>query len=169
MWRSYYMGSDCLLERVYQFPLLPAAPGNGWPAPFFPVLSNSMACHVYQLDSWTASPEIGAVTLTSWMALLTYRAQHAWFFKNIFICFYLFFRERERERERESMSGGGAGREGDTESEAGSRLWGVSTEPDKGLEPRTMRSWAEPKLAAQPTEPPRHPSFSVFLNKILKI
>ena len=32
------------------------------------------------------------------------------------------------------MSGGGADREGDTESEAGSRLLAVSTEPDTGLE-----------------------------------
>ena len=32
------------------------------------------------------------------------------------------------------MSGGGAEREGDTESEAGSRLRAVSTEPDAGLE-----------------------------------
>ena len=32
------------------------------------------------------------------------------------------------------MSGGGAEREGDTESEAGSRLQAVSTEPDVGLE-----------------------------------
>ena len=33
------------------------------------------------------------------------------------------------------MSGGGAEREGDTESEAGSGLCVVSTEPDVGLEP----------------------------------
>ena len=35
------------------------------------------------------------------------------------------------------MNGAGAGaeREGDTESEAGSRLRAVSTEPDPGLEP----------------------------------
>ena len=33
------------------------------------------------------------------------------------------------------MSGGGAEREGDTESEAGSRLRAVSTEPDAGPEP----------------------------------
>ena len=33
------------------------------------------------------------------------------------------------------MSSGGAEREGDTESEAGSRLRAVSTEPDSGLEP----------------------------------
>ena len=32
------------------------------------------------------------------------------------------------------MSGGGAEREGDTESETGSWLWEVSTEPDVGLE-----------------------------------
>ena len=32
------------------------------------------------------------------------------------------------------MSGGGAEREGDTESEPGSRLYAVSTEPDVGLE-----------------------------------
>ena len=33
------------------------------------------------------------------------------------------------------MSRGGAEREGDTESEAGSRLQAVSTEPDVGLKP----------------------------------
>ena len=33
------------------------------------------------------------------------------------------------------MSRGGAEREGDTESEAGSRFQAVSTEPDTGLEP----------------------------------
>ena len=32
------------------------------------------------------------------------------------------------------MNGGGAEREGDTESEAGSRLWAISPEPDAGLE-----------------------------------
>ena len=33
------------------------------------------------------------------------------------------------------MSRGGAESNGDTESEAGSRLWAVSTEPDMGLKP----------------------------------
>ena len=33
------------------------------------------------------------------------------------------------------MNRGGEEREGDTESEAGSRLLAVSTEPDAGLEP----------------------------------
>ena len=37
------------------------------------------------------------------------------------------------ERETEHMSRGGAKREGDTESEAVSRLLAVSTEPDAGL------------------------------------
>ena len=48
---------------------------------------------------------------------------------------FIFDRERERERERQSVSVGGAEREGDTESQAGSRLPAVSTEPDAGLEP----------------------------------
>ena len=39
-----------------------------------------------------------------------------------------------KERERESLSRGGTEREGDTESETGSRLRAVSTEPDAGLE-----------------------------------
>ena len=38
------------------------------------------------------------------------------------------------DRERQSMNGGGSEREGDTESEASSRLRAVSTEPDTGLE-----------------------------------
>ena len=36
--------------------------------------------------------------------------------------------------QRESMNGGGAEREGDTESETGSRLRAISPEPDAGLE-----------------------------------
>ena len=43
-------------------------------------------------------------------------------------------KERETERQRQSMSRGEAEREGATESEAGSRLRAVSTEPDVGLE-----------------------------------
>ena len=41
------------------------------------------------------------------------------------------------DREKQSVGGAGAGaeREGDTESEAGSRLQAVSTETDMGLEP----------------------------------
>ena len=43
------------------------------------------------------------------------------------------------------MNGGGAEREGDTESEAGSRLWAISPEPDAGLElmDHEIVTWAE--------------------------
>ena len=44
------------------------------------------------------------------------------------------------ERDRVSVSGGTVEREGDTESEAGSRLRTVSTEPDAGLDLQTVRS-----------------------------
>ena len=49
------------------------------------------------------------------------------------------------ERQRQNASGLGAEREGDTESEAGSRLWAVSTEPDAGLELMSceIMTWAE--------------------------
>ena len=46
---------------------------------------------------------------------------------------------RERERERDSVSRGGVEREGDTETEASSRLQAVSTEPDAGLELRNHK------------------------------
>ena len=48
------------------------------------------------------------------------------------------WRETEHEQRR------GREREGDTESETGSRLWAVSTEPDAGLEPtnREIMTWA---------------------------
>ena len=48
------------------------------------------------------------------------------FFFSMFIYFW--------ERQRQNASGLGAEREGDTESEAGSRLRAVSTEPDTGLD-----------------------------------
>ena len=49
-------------------------------------------------------------------------------------CFYFIF-ERETETETECEWGRGREREGYTESEAGSRLRAVSTEPDAGLQP----------------------------------
>ena len=52
---------------------------------------------------------------------------HYFFF--IFFNVYLFLRDRERH----GTSGGGAEREGDRESETGSRLRAISTEPDTGL------------------------------------
>ena len=51
------------------------------------------------------------------------------------------------DRDRQSMKRGEGQREreGDTESEAGSRLWAVSTEPDAGLELTDLdiMTWAE--------------------------
>ena len=49
------------------------------------------------------------------------------------------------ERDTHTVRVGEAQREGDTESEAGSRLWAVSTEPDAGLEPtdHEIMTWAE--------------------------
>ena len=43
------------------------------------------------------------------------------------------------------MNGGGAEREGHTESEAGSRLWAISPEPDMGLKLTDCKigTWAE--------------------------
>ena len=61
-----------------------------------------------------------------------------------------------------SMSWGGADREGDTECEAGSRLWAVSTSPTRGSNSQTVRSWPGPKSDAQPTEPPRRPRLFLY-------
>ena len=60
---------------------------------------------------------------------------------NFFLMFYLFLRQRETEHECRW----GRERGGDTESEAGSRLWAVSTEPRLGLEitNREIMTWAE--------------------------
>ena len=60
----------------------------------------------------------------------------AFFLKNFLFLMFIF---------ETVPSGGGAEREGDTESETGSRLWAVSTEPDAGLEltDREIMTWAE--------------------------
>ena len=57
----------------------------------------------------------------------------------------MFIFERERERDRVWMGDGQREWEGDTESEAGSRLWAVSTEPEVGLEltEYEIMTWAE--------------------------
>ena len=56
------------------------------------------------------------------------------FFFLIYVYLYL------REKERQSVRRGGAEREGDTESEADSRLWAVSKQSNSGLEPTRVRS-----------------------------
>ena len=66
-----------------------------------------------QIKRFLASP----VQLWSWEPFLSY----------LFIYLLTY--------ERQSSSRGGAETEGDTESQAGSRLRAVSTEPDVGLEP----------------------------------
>ena len=58
---------------------------------------------------------------------LTIRWTDTFFFFQHFL-FYFW------DRERQSMNWGGAEREGDTESETGSRLRAISPEPDAGLE-----------------------------------
>ena len=54
----------------------------------------------------------------------------------------MFIFERDTEHER---VGGGAERDGDTESEAGSRLWAVNIEPNAGFELMYCKimTWAE--------------------------
>ena len=60
-------------------------------------------------------------------------------FSSFFFLIFFYFWERNTEREW------GRGRKGDTELEAGSILWAVSTEPNKGLEPTNseIMTWAE--------------------------
>ena len=64
------------------------------------------------------------------------------------------------------MSRGEADREGDTESEAGSRLWAVSKEPDAGPKPTNheIKTWAEVKrLTDWATQVPLNfPIFSYY-------
>ena len=71
-----------------------------------------------------------------------------------------------RERERQIVSGGGTERKGDTGSEAGSRLWAVSREPDGGLELSNseIMTWTEAGcLTNWATQ--GHPSSNPFLFK----
>ena len=60
------------------------------------------------------------------------------------------------------MSGGGAEREGDTESQAGSRCRAVSTEPDVGLEPmnREIMTWT--KMESQTLNLLHHPDAQIL-------
>ena len=63
-------------------------------------------------------------------------------------------------------SAGEAEREGDTESEAGSSLWAVSTEPDEGLKPMSheIMTWAEVRyLTDWATQVPPLMTFHVLL------
>ena len=68
------------------------------------------------------------------------------------------------------MSGEGAEREGDTESEAGSRLWAVSAEPDRGLEPTNceIMTWAKDgRLTDWTTKVPHKQQYFKDLSKFV--
>ena len=84
----------------------------------------------------------------------------------LFLKFFLKFVFYFWDRERQSMNGGGAERDGDTESEAGSRLWAISKEPDAGLKltDREIVTWAEVgRLTDWATQaPPKLPIFKVY-------
>ena len=88
-----------------------------------------------------------SLTVTAFNVLIFLNIQLG---KKIFY-FLLFLRETECERRR--------GREGDTESEAGSRLWALRTEPDKGFKLTycEIMTWGVVG-AAQLTGPPRCPT-----------
>ena len=82
---------------------------------------------------------------------------------NVYYLFKIFFNIYSflRDRERQSVNRARADREGDTESEAGSRLRAVAQSPTWGLNSWTVKPWPELKSGAQLTEPPRH--FNVYL------
>ena len=88
-------------------------------------------------------------------------------FLNSFFNIYFFW---ERERERENKWGRGRDREEDTESEAGSRLWAASTEPDMGLKPMNLEimTWAKVScLTDQVTQAPPNDKFFTFIQHFL--
>ena len=60
------------------------------------------------------------------------------------------------------MNRAGAEREGDTESETGSRLRAISPEPDAGLEHTDLEIVTWLKSDASPTAPPRRPGKKNF-------
>ena len=89
----------------------------------------------------------------------TFGPEH--FFFNSFLMFI--FWERERERDRVWAGEGQREREGDTEPEAGSRLWAVITEPDVGLKltNHEIVTWAEVgRLTHWATQVPHGPEHS---------
>ena len=98
-------------------------------------------------DSWQQR-----CTLTLRLGIKAHAAYcYEWGFFNVF---FLFLRERQTEHEL-----GRVREREDTESEASSRLWVVSTEPDIGLEPtdHEIMTWAEVRcLTNWATQVPRY-------------
>ena len=75
---------------------------------------------------------------------------------------FIYFWEREGRRE---VRVGEGQREGDTESETGSRFWAISTEPHVGLEliDCEIMTWAEVRhLTNQATQAPPDSKFFTF-------
>ena len=88
------------------------------------------------------------IAFSDWLLLLSnmhLRFLHvfSWFNSSFFFFNILFIFERERELV--SKGGTEREREGDTEHEAGSRLWAVSTKPSAGLEltDHQIMTWVE--------------------------
>ena len=84
---------------------------------------------VFHRNAATPSDLVSEIVLVSYFFCIR---SFSFFFSLNFFLMFIF--EREKERGRQSASGGRTEREGDTESEAGSRLRAVSAEPDAGLE-----------------------------------
>ena len=83
-------------------------------------------CSHFELDEFVRNNKEGGITQKLIVGMTNL---YCWTWKHILFLMFIF------ERERQCASRGGAEREGDTESEAGSRFRAVSTEPDTGLEP----------------------------------
>ena len=130
-----------LLARLFVFPLIPThahtrvdaidnslffsfrAIGVNLSPPGGIRPGSAYSCH-YQQHSLLVAVLNGK--LSCYVPSLSFKRFLFFFFFNV----YSFLRDRERQ----SASRGGAERQGDTESEAGSRPRAVSTEPDAGLE-----------------------------------
>ena len=87
------------------------------------------------------------LSVKAWCSIYWWRNSFSFIFFLTFIYFW--------ERDRQSVSGGGAEIKGDTESEAGSRLWAVSTAPDVGLEITDCKimTWAEVGCSTELSHP----------------
>ena len=91
--------------------------------------------------------------------------------EDIFFVLCSFFKKLMflRKRERQSASGERTKREADTESEAGSKLWAASTEPDVGLEltDSKIMTWIEVRgLTEWATQVPLWISFLCTYHKL---
>ena len=104
---------------------------------------------------WTISHCMYVLHFVCTFILLIQTIKFIYTFFLIFLNIYLFLRDRETQ----SASGGGPERKEDTDSEAGSRLWAVNTEPDVGLEPTNceIMTWAEVECSTNwATKVPQH-------------